>query len=170
MLNTQALLLGTPSISLPSCEQNGSETLHESSYDLFLFSFFLLLLTGSPSCTLQLGLVNFALFFSFQFMPQHRIQNADFRWTLVLSVLTGLLAVKSDSMVFGVYVTGGWSRVVVEKPFGKDLASSETLSSELGKLFTEDQLYRIDHYLGKEIVQNLVAHALHAFCYFLIED
>jgi glucose-6-phosphate 1-dehydrogenase len=83
-------------------------------------------------------------------------QNSEFRWTLVLSVLTGLLAVKSDSLVFGVHVTGGWSRVVVEKPFGKDLASSEDLSSELGKLFTEDQLYRIDHYLGKEIVQNLL--------------
>lgn len=54
-------------------------------------------------------------------------------------------------------LTGGWTRVIVEKPFGKDLASSDTLSSELGALFTEDQLYRIDHYLGKELVQNLVS-------------
>lgn len=46
--------------------------------------------------------------------------------------------------------------MIVEKPFGKDLESSEVLSSELGSLFTEDQLYRIDHYLGKELVQNLV--------------
>jgi hypothetical protein len=45
---------------------------------------------------------------------------------------------------------------VIEKPFGKDLESAEKLSGELGELFTEDQLYRIDHYLGKEIVQNLV--------------
>lgn len=52
--------------------------------------------------------------------------------------------------------TGGWTRVIVEKPFGKDLESSEALSSELGALFSEDQLYRIDHYLGKELVQNLV--------------
>ena len=44
----------------------------------------------------------------------------------------------------------------MEKPFGKDLESAEKLSSELGALFTEDQLYRIDHYLGKEVVQNLV--------------
>lgn len=44
----------------------------------------------------------------------------------------------------------------MEKPFGKDLDSSEVLSSELGALFSEDQLYRIDHYLGKELVQNLV--------------
>ncbi|KAF3779648.1 Glucose-6-phosphate 1-dehydrogenase cytoplasmic isoform [Nymphaea thermarum] len=51
---------------------------------------------------------------------------------------------------------GGWTRVVVEKPFGKDLASSEELSSQLGELFDEKQLYRIDHYLGKELVQNLL--------------
>eukprot|EP00246_Nothoceros_aenigmaticus_P008106 TRINITY_DN225_c0_g3_i1.p1 TRINITY_DN225_c0_g3~~TRINITY_DN225_c0_g3_i1.p1 ORF type:complete len:543 (+),score=92.64 TRINITY_DN225_c0_g3_i1:262-1890(+) len=50
----------------------------------------------------------------------------------------------------------GWSRVIVEKPFGKDLQSSEELSQQLGDLFQEDQLYRIDHYLGKEIVQNLL--------------
>ena len=45
---------------------------------------------------------------------------------------------------------------MVEKPFGKDLASSDELSDHLGKLFTEEEIYRIDHYLGKEIVQNLV--------------
>jgi glucose-6-phosphate 1-dehydrogenase len=44
----------------------------------------------------------------------------------------------------------------VEKPFGKDLASAEELSAQLGELFNEQQLYRIDHYLGKELVQNLV--------------
>lgn len=51
---------------------------------------------------------------------------------------------------------GGWTRIVVEKPFGKDLDSAEKLSSELGELFDEKQLYRIDHYLGKELVQNLL--------------
>jgi glucose-6-phosphate 1-dehydrogenase len=49
-----------------------------------------------------------------------------------------------------------WTRVIVEKPFGKDLDSAEELSSQLGQLFDEDQLYRIDHYLGKELVQNLL--------------
>jgi len=49
-----------------------------------------------------------------------------------------------------------WTRVIIEKPFGKDLDSSEKLSKHLSKLFTEDQLYRIDHYLGKEMVQNLL--------------
>ena len=46
-----------------------------------------------------------------------------------------------------------WVRVIVEKPFGNDLASSEALCDELGALFTEEQLYRIDHYLGKELAQ-----------------
>lgn len=50
----------------------------------------------------------------------------------------------------------GWSRVIVEKPFGRDLQSSEELSAHLSSLFTEDQIYRIDHYLGKEMVQNLM--------------
>ena len=51
---------------------------------------------------------------------------------------------------------GSWTRVVVEKPFGKDLESSEKLNQSLSALFSEEQLYRIDHYLGKELVQNLV--------------
>ncbi|XP_031421522.1 glucose-6-phosphate 1-dehydrogenase isoform X2 [Clupea harengus] len=52
--------------------------------------------------------------------------------------------------------TKGWNRVIVEKPFGHDLQSSEDLSNHLSSLFTEDQIYRIDHYLGKEMVQNLM--------------
>lgn len=50
----------------------------------------------------------------------------------------------------------GWSRIIVEKPFGKDSESSAKLSNHLSSLFREDQLYRIDHYLGKEMVQNLM--------------
>ncbi|XP_031336188.1 glucose-6-phosphate 1-dehydrogenase-like isoform X1 [Photinus pyralis] len=50
----------------------------------------------------------------------------------------------------------GWTRIIVEKPFGKDLDSSQKLSDHLSSLFTEHQLYRIDHYLGKEMVQNLM--------------
>ncbi|RZC72544.1 hypothetical protein C5167_048015 [Papaver somniferum] len=51
---------------------------------------------------------------------------------------------------------GGWTRVVIEKPFGKDLDTAEDLSAQLGELFQEKQIYRIDHYLGKELVQNLL--------------
>ncbi|XP_020111678.1 glucose-6-phosphate 1-dehydrogenase, cytoplasmic isoform-like [Ananas comosus] len=54
------------------------------------------------------------------------------------------------------YDLTGWTRIVVEKPFGKDLNSAEELSAQLGELFDEQQLYRIDHYLGKELVQNLL--------------
>jgi glucose-6-phosphate 1-dehydrogenase len=49
----------------------------------------------------------------------------------------------------------GWSRVIVEKPFGSDLASARKLNRELREEFDERQIYRIDHYLGKETVQNL---------------
>ncbi|GMH23897.1 hypothetical protein Nepgr_025740 [Nepenthes gracilis] len=51
---------------------------------------------------------------------------------------------------------GGWTRIVVEKPFGKDTDSAEKLSAQIGELFEESQVYRIDHYLGKELVQNLL--------------
>ena len=50
----------------------------------------------------------------------------------------------------------GWSRVIVEKPFGKDSDSSAELSKHLASLFKEEEIYRIDHYLGKEMVQNLL--------------
>lgn len=50
----------------------------------------------------------------------------------------------------------GWTRIIVEKPFGHDSESSNQLSAHLASLFTEDQIYRIDHYLGKEMVQNLM--------------
>jgi glucose-6-phosphate 1-dehydrogenase len=49
----------------------------------------------------------------------------------------------------------GWARVVVEKPFGRDLESGRRLNEELGTVFREKQIYRIDHYLGKETVQNI---------------
>ncbi|HTM51808.1 MAG TPA: glucose-6-phosphate dehydrogenase [Bryobacteraceae bacterium] len=51
----------------------------------------------------------------------------------------------------------GWRRLVVEKPFGHDLASARALSQELQEVFPESEVYRIDHYLGKETVQNILA-------------
>ncbi len=50
----------------------------------------------------------------------------------------------------------GWIRIIIEKPFGRDLASARELNAEVAKVFDEDQVYRIDHYLGKETVQNLM--------------
>lgn len=49
-----------------------------------------------------------------------------------------------------------WTRVVIEKPFGRDRVSSDELNKELLKEFSEKQIYRIDHYLGKEMVQNIM--------------
>ncbi|MEW5301646.1 MAG: hypothetical protein WDW36_004493 [Sanguina aurantia] len=49
----------------------------------------------------------------------------------------------------------GWTRVIVEKPFGRDSASSKELAEGLYKHLTEEQIYRIDHYLGKELIENL---------------
>ena len=52
--------------------------------------------------------------------------------------------------------SSGWTRIVVEKPFGHDLQSARELNRLLHKYFDESQIYRIDHYLGKETVQNLL--------------
>ncbi len=51
---------------------------------------------------------------------------------------------------------GAWTRVVFEKPFGEDLASCRALNETIASVFDESQVYRIDHYLGKETVQNLL--------------
>ena len=51
----------------------------------------------------------------------------------------------------------GWRRIIVEKPFGRDLWSARDLNTRLQSHFREEQIYRIDHYLGKETVQNIMA-------------
>ncbi len=51
---------------------------------------------------------------------------------------------------------GGWRRIIIEKPFGENLASAQELNAELKNIFPEENIYRIDHYLGKETVQNLL--------------
>ena len=53
--------------------------------------------------------------------------------------------------------TKGWSRIIIEKPFGTDLDSARALQAEVTKVFDEKQVYRIDHYLGKEPVQDIMA-------------
>ena len=50
----------------------------------------------------------------------------------------------------------GWTRIVVEKPFGRDLESARQLNRQITSVFAEEQVYRIDHYLGKETVQNIL--------------
>ncbi len=52
---------------------------------------------------------------------------------------------------------GSWRRIIVEKPFGHDLDSARELNRQVHRVFDEEQIYRIDHYLGKETVQNILA-------------
>jgi len=55
----------------------------------------------------------------------------------------------------GLLETPGWTRLVIEKPFGYDLESAEKLNSQIREVFREEEIFRIDHYLGKEMVQNI---------------
>eukprot|EP01105_Mastigella_eilhardi_P017517 TRINITY_DN4026_c0_g1_i2.p1 TRINITY_DN4026_c0_g1~~TRINITY_DN4026_c0_g1_i2.p1 ORF type:complete len:523 (+),score=130.42 TRINITY_DN4026_c0_g1_i2:47-1615(+) len=77
--------------------------------------------------------------------------NRIFYFSLPPSVyLTAATRVK------GILSATGWNRLIVEKPFGRDLDSSAALQRDLMALYSEDQIYRIDHYLGKEMVLNLL--------------
>jgi glucose-6-phosphate 1-dehydrogenase len=85
-----------------------------------------------------------------------RVQNTlfylsimpDFFAEVIRRLDTAGLAKETDSLR---------RRVIIEKPFGHDLASARTLNQEIRKILTERQIYRIDHYLGKETVQNIMA-------------
>src|SRR5215510_7568773 len=70
--------------------------------------------------------------------------------SVALSIVHGLGVIKLSSE------EKGWSRVVVEKPFGRDLESARALNDLIADVFDENQIYRIDHYLGKETVQNII--------------
>lgn len=71
---------------------------------------------------------------------------------LFLPIIKGL----AESSLLDEEVCGGWSRVIIEKPFGRDLASAVALDRDLKQYIKESQLYRIDHYMGKETVQNIL--------------
>ena len=73
----------------------------------------------------------------------------DFFETLARNLSSSGLTDPCDS-------TEGWTRIIVEKPFGKDLATAERLDALLGTLYREEQIYRIDHYLAKEMLQNIL--------------
>ena len=62
----------------------------------------------------------------------------------------------SDLQIKGEGDKKSWVRIVIEKPFGKDLETAKELDSDIAQYFTEDAVYRIDHYLGKELSQNML--------------
>mmetsp|Transcript_18746 Transcript_18746/g.22370 ORF Transcript_18746/g.22370 Transcript_18746/m.22370 type:complete len:1018 (+) Transcript_18746:62-3115(+) len=85
--------------------------------------------------------------------PGHEQYNRLFYLAIPPNVFAETsLAIKKTSMQDK---AKGFSRLIIEKPFGRDLESFEVLNKTLSEHFTEDHLYRIDHYLGKEMVQNL---------------
>jgi glucose-6-phosphate 1-dehydrogenase len=67
-----------------------------------------------------------------------------------------LKLLESENLVREDYDGIPWRRIVVEKPFGRDLESANELERELGRMLKERQIYRIDHYLGKETIQNIL--------------
>ena len=67
-----------------------------------------------------------------------------------------VFAVVSENLKKYSYSNDGWNRIIVEKPFGRDSETSAVLSEHLAKHWEEDEIYRIDHYLGKEMVKNLM--------------
>jgi glucose-6-phosphate 1-dehydrogenase len=73
-----------------------------------------------------------------------------------LATAPSLFAAICDNLGAASLVTPD-SRVVLEKPLGRDLASAKEINEQVGAIFREEQIYRIDHYLGKETVQNLIA-------------
>ncbi|MEK7131816.1 MAG: glucose-6-phosphate dehydrogenase, partial [Patescibacteria group bacterium] len=70
---------------------------------------------------------------------------------------TILLGLKHSGLTAPCGAKDGMIRIAIEKPFGSDLKTAEELDMLLGKLFTEEQIYRVDHYLGKETVRNIIA-------------
>ena len=82
--------------------------------------------------------------------------NRIFYMAIPPSVFEEVAQALGDSGLVACDDSNGWSRIVVEKPFGRDRASSDLLVEEMQMVFTEEMTYRIDHYLGKEIVQNLM--------------
>ncbi len=63
---------------------------------------------------------------------------------------------KASSLIKGCSEDDGWTRLIVEKPFGRDRATAEALDMQLASLFDENQIYRIDHYLAKQMLQNIL--------------
>jgi glucose-6-phosphate 1-dehydrogenase len=88
----------------------------------------------------------------------HGIQgNAAFYLSIPPSAFPVVLKQMQRTGMADNSVTGGWRRVVVEKPFGHDLASAQELNALVDEVFTPGDVFRIDHYLGKETVQNMLA-------------
>ncbi len=86
--------------------------------------------------------------------PGEASSNRLFYLSIPPSVYADVIAHLGQSGVN--HTPSGWSRLIVEKPFGHDLESAQRLNDQIHEYFSESQVYRIDHYLGKETVQNIM--------------
>ncbi len=92
-----------------------------------------------------------------QDQPEHLCRNRLFYFATSPQYFSQIAtSLKESGMLSSCPRHGRQTRVLVEKPFGFNLASARALNRLLGKYFTEEQIYRIDHYVGKETVQNLI--------------
>ncbi|MBM4093276.1 MAG: glucose-6-phosphate dehydrogenase, partial [Planctomycetes bacterium] len=82
--------------------------------------------------------------------------NRYFYLAIPPSVFLDVARALGDAGLVSCGATEPWSRIVIEKPFGRDRSSYDELARSLSQVFAEDQTYRIDHYLGKEVIQNLL--------------
>jgi len=83
---------------------------------------------------------------------QHKTENELFYLAIPPSVFKPAIDVIGSKIPKG----KGWRRIIFEKPFGHDLASARAIDEEIGNAFQEEDIYRMDHYLGKELVQNIL--------------
>ena len=86
----------------------------------------------------------------------HGAQGNLFHYLAVSFSFFSLIVQKLGEIGLTKEENGKWTRVIVEKPFGHDLPSAQQLNKDLKQILTEKQIFRIDHYLGKETVQNLM--------------
>ena len=87
---------------------------------------------------------------------EHQIPEDYFFYLATPPQLFATVSQKVGMNGLGKEENGNWRRFIYEKPFGRDLDSAKKLNASLTKLIKEDQIYRIDHYLGKETVQNIL--------------
>jgi glucose-6-phosphate 1-dehydrogenase len=92
-------------------------------------------------------------------ISEYKIQkNVVYYFSTPPSVYNSAIAgIKSAGLISDEFRAGGFSKIVIEKPFGYDYQTAKELNSNLLEVFKEDEIYRIDHYLGKETVQNILA-------------
>jgi glucose-6-phosphate 1-dehydrogenase len=91
-----------------------------------------------------------------QVAAEHGIPPNYFYYLAVAPSFFGVIVRQLGAAGLTAEENGQWRRVIIEKPFGRDLDSARALNAEVTRVFNESQIYRIDHYLGKETVQNLL--------------